>query len=388
MGVLLIASGCRWVRGSASKEPAPSDAGPPSAPLVVPESAPAVPKGMVWIPSGALLAGTPPDQVPRKADREMPGEQVVLGGFFIDKFAFPNEEGAIPQTNVTRDEARASCEKIGKRLCSELEWERACKGPNNQIYEYGNRHQPAICRTGAAARPLPSGYQYSCRSDFGVHDMHGAIWEWTDSPWGRGTKSGWASTRGGNAPDGEVVGRCANAQGRNPNEPSRTLGFRCCSGPRNSEEVTLTVREGQVLRLINMPDRKLMRTLATRLPKETSESMKRVGAFHMVRLWEWKPVPNEDLLLTGGCAGVPPRRECGVLVVRRTLGKLDVLDWVGSGHFIPTVKLEYDPLRVWIYGGDKLSHYRKSITFAWGNVEVGAPTRSVKNSAKKDVKRR
>ena len=86
---------------------------------------------MVWVPAGALVAGTPPEQLPRIADEEMPGEQVVLQGFYIDIFAYPNEEGAIPKTNVTHAAGGELCAEQGKRLCTELEWERACKGPQN-----------------------------------------------------------------------------------------------------------------------------------------------------------------------------------------------------------------------------------------------------------------
>ena len=70
---------------------------------------PAPRQGMVWIPPGALVAGTPPDSYPRLADEEIPGEQLILSGFYIDVYPYPNEEGAIPLTNVTRDEAEKLC---------------------------------------------------------------------------------------------------------------------------------------------------------------------------------------------------------------------------------------------------------------------------------------
>ena len=64
---------------------------------------------MVWIPPGPLVAGTPPDRLPRIADEEMPGEQVILKAYYIDVFPFPNEEGAIPLTNVAQSEAAKLC---------------------------------------------------------------------------------------------------------------------------------------------------------------------------------------------------------------------------------------------------------------------------------------
>jgi formylglycine-generating enzyme len=341
-----------------------------------PPQAPAGPKGMVWIDPGALVAGTAPEQIPRRADQEMPGEQVILEGFFMDAFAYPGEEGAIPLTNVTHAEAQGLCDKQGKRLCTELEWERACKGPKNLTYEYGQRYQATICRTGEPSRTLPSGLHFSCRSDFSVHDMHGGIWEWTDSPWGRGTKDSRVAIRGGNGADGELIGRCANAEPHAPDTPSRTLGFRCCSGPRNADVVNLSVVTGQALRLINIPEAKLLRSLEQKLPKEVAQDMKKRGLFRMNRLWEWRPLANEDLLIVGGCAGVPPLRECGVLVVRRTLGRVDVLDWVSSGQFIPTLKMNAEARQVWMFGGDTRTHFKREIRFEWGKVAVGSLLRN------------
>src|SRR4051812_45615603 len=59
--------------------------------------APTPPRGMVWIPEGALVVGTPEGRLPRFADQEMSGQQMMLHGFFMDIFAYPNEEGAIPK---------------------------------------------------------------------------------------------------------------------------------------------------------------------------------------------------------------------------------------------------------------------------------------------------
>ena len=109
------------------------------------------------------MAGTPPEQFPRRADAEMRGEQVILRDFFIDKYPYPNEEGAIPKTNVTQPQAAAICADAGKRLCTELEWERACKGTRNTTYPYGNKYRAEICKTGSASRMLPAGLNYGCR---------------------------------------------------------------------------------------------------------------------------------------------------------------------------------------------------------------------------------
>ncbi len=338
-------------------------------------TAPPVPRGMVWIPPGALIAGTAPERLPRKADSEMPGEQVVLEGYFIDRFAYPNEQGAIPETKVTQAEARSLCEAQDKRLCSELEWERACKGPDNTTYEYGDAYSAARCGTGTATRPLPSGHRFSCVSGFGVADMHGGLFEWTDSPWGRGSTGRDVVVRGGNGPDGEVVGRCANAARRDPNDEAREVGFRCCAGARNRAEVALRVTSGLPLRRLTPIDSGLSGALERALPETLHAELRKRGRARVLRLWEWRPVVNEEVLAAGVCAGAAPQRLCGVLLVRRTLGRLDVLDWAPSGLYVPTVKLVHNPRMLWIYGGDRRSHFRRHVEFEWGRVKVGAPER-------------
>src|SRR5262245_8739622 len=101
---LLAALACRELPRRAPAESTP-DASPP--PWQSSPKAPTPPRGMAWVPEGALVAGTPEGRVPRIADQEMAGQQLVLHGFFIDLFAYPNEEGAIPRTGVTQAEAEA-----------------------------------------------------------------------------------------------------------------------------------------------------------------------------------------------------------------------------------------------------------------------------------------
>jgi sulfatase modifying factor 1 len=174
-------------------------------------TAPGAPRpGMLWIPSGVLRAGSGVDEVPRVADAELPGVEVPLGGFYVDVLAWPNEPGAIATTDVTRDDATRLCESKAKRLCSELEWERACKGPDHTRYEYGSAYDARVCGAGAhpeSSSQRPSGQRPGCRSGFGARDMHGGVSEWTDSRWGRGAAHDLGVVRGGNDVAGELVTR-------------------------------------------------------------------------------------------------------------------------------------------------------------------------------------
>ena len=82
----------------ASPGAALSDAGDGGPPWDLSAGEPEPRPGMVWIPPGVLLAGTPPERLPRVADEEMAGEQVVMHGFYADIYPYPNEAGAIPTT--------------------------------------------------------------------------------------------------------------------------------------------------------------------------------------------------------------------------------------------------------------------------------------------------
>lgn len=326
--------------------------------------------GMVWVAGGALVAGTSPDRVPRVADAEMRGEQVVLHGFWIDEYAYPNEAGAIPKTGASRDEAATLCEEQGKRLCSELEWERACKGPLGSTYEYGEIYRPAECGTGVAVRLAPSGLRAPCKSAFGVHDMHGGPFEWTSSPFGRGTR-GLATVRGGNSEAGELVARCANAEGRAPGTRVKEIGFRCCAGEPNGAEVAVVVTRGKPFEPRAL-EAKLARALEGEMGAQVAAASGRADVPALDRAWTWRPVGNEELVVAGGCAraGGPP--SCGVVVARVGLGEIRVLSFVPSGLWEPNVEIDHDPRELWVFGGDFYGAFRRRATYEWASVRVGA----------------
>src|SRR5208283_3584017 len=111
--------------------------------------------------------GSSPDDPLRK-----PGEKTNTPTFVpqycIDFYEFPNQPGAAPKTNISWNDAETACESVGKRLCSEPEWERACKGPANQRYPYGNEFNPNACATqnaeGQKRNMAAAGSWAQCRS--------------------------------------------------------------------------------------------------------------------------------------------------------------------------------------------------------------------------------
>jgi formylglycine-generating enzyme len=375
--LLLTLSGCRErpTTDATETDAARSAAPPPS--IGPPEPPPPPKKGMLWIPPGPLVAGTPPEAFPRVADEEIPGEQLILKGFYIDVHPYPNEEGAIPLTNVSRAEAEALCARDDKRLCSELEWERACKGPNNTIYEYGNTYRADRCGTGVAAALRPSGLKPQCRSEFGVFDLHGGVWEWTQSPWGRGSERELTTIRGGNATAGELVGRCANGAGRPPGMKSGIIGFRCCAGARNEAEVTLQVVRGKKFESTDGVDKALAKQLGALMPEEARREIGDPSRLVFERGWIWRPVGNEELQIIGGCSGLGVEPACGILIVRIVVGRPVLLAWASSGHWAPMLHAERDPRDLWLFGGDDLGQFKRLVAYVWGKVSVGERERRV-----------
>lgn len=348
---------------------------------------PTPPKGMVWIPPGILLAGTPEDRLPRAADEEMPGAQVVMRGFFIDELPYPNEQGAIPLTNITQPQAEELCAQQEKRLCTELEWERACKGPNNTTYPYGDSYRASECETGSLSSSLPpAGALAGCRSGFGVRDLHGGVWQWTSSPWGRGSSGNLVTLRGGNSNAGEVVGRCANAEASRPSASKRTVGFRCCSGERNLAEVTIDIVRGEPLQPVSN-DKDWMASLAKKPPAELARLLDGSSApFKVLQAWKWHPIGNEELILQSGCANPGVNALCGITVARLKFGVFEPLAFASSGWWLPVLQDDSDPREMWVFGGDKDGGYRRRLAYSWGSVITGPPERNVKKKRKDKTK--
>jgi len=378
---------CRSQRAAPPRESAPKSSA--SSSIARPEVPPEPRQGMVWIPRGPLVAGTPEGSLPRVADEEMPGEQIILKGYYIDVFPYPNEEGAIPLTNVSQGAAGVLCEERSKRLCSELEWERACKGPDNRRYEYGENYRAERCGTGAVPVMRPTGIRVSCRSDFGVRDLHGGAWEWTASNWSRGTSSGLVSVRGGNSPDGELVGRCANARGERPGNASGTIGFRCCAGQPNPVEVVLDIKRGANLELLRRIDKPQLTQILDLLPPSASAELGPRTRFSVVdHQWLWRPIGNEELYATRVCSGLGRRPACGVAISRNLLGRPSLLAWASSRHWLPSVDTDRDPRDLWMIGGDETGTYQRLIQYRFGRVVVTLEEHRLRESSSSKKKKK
>ena len=139
----------------------------------------------------------------------------------------------LPITKVTFAGAEKACKEKQKRLCSEEEWEKACKGPSGLRYPYGNQWDPSLCATeddeGNDREIAKSGTFEKCRSGFTVLDMSGNVAEWTATKWEGG--DGYV-VKGGSADRPGYDARCAARKKRPGAQGADFLGYRCCADPK------------------------------------------------------------------------------------------------------------------------------------------------------------
>jgi formylglycine-generating enzyme required for sulfatase activity len=89
-----------------------------------------------------------------------------------------------PVTNVTWDEARGFCAWAGGRLPTDAEWERAAVGrTRREPYPWEGRssgHANLQGQAGIDRWPFTAPVGSMPANDFGLYDMWGNVWEWTD----------------------------------------------------------------------------------------------------------------------------------------------------------------------------------------------------------------
>ena len=89
-----------------------------------------------------------------------------------------------PVTWVGIEDARAYAVWAGKRLPHEWEWQFAAQGTDGRRYPWGNEWQAAAVPEPCLDRSMPDlpqvGRYPAGASPFGVEDMVGTVWQWTD----------------------------------------------------------------------------------------------------------------------------------------------------------------------------------------------------------------
>ncbi len=195
------------------------------------------PPGMQFVPAGVFRYGDkdlphrPGDDDPRRRRRVT---KETIGAFCIDRYEFPNRKGARPATGVTWLEAASKCRELGRRLCTEYEWEKSCRGPGQLLFPWGNRFEMTACALDAkAAAEHRSGALAACVSGYGVYDMSGSTQEWTANAWDgsaslRVVRGGWDEALA------DKGARCSRRGSRAGPAAGPRTGFRCCAEARKS----------------------------------------------------------------------------------------------------------------------------------------------------------
>lgn len=146
-----------------------------------------------------------------------------------------------PSRGVTWDEARTACENAGKRLCTEDEWQTACRGDGDYTYPYGDEYDPELCNgfdatrgdvveTGAMIIGVPEEdgrvSARGCVSTHGAYDLSGNVAEWNATGYFDDARRGIA---GGGFRANRIGLRCVTDDNHAvPDEENDAFGFRCC----------------------------------------------------------------------------------------------------------------------------------------------------------------
>jgi formylglycine-generating enzyme required for sulfatase activity len=207
---------------------------------------------MVAVPAGEFLCG--PDRA-----------KASTGAFYIDRYPVTNAEyqkfvqatgaeepahwrrGAWPEgkadhpvVQIKWDSTNAYAKWAGKRLPTELEWEKAARGTKGWTYPWGNDWAVPERRCNASGKD--DGYEFTApvgacggASPFGCFDMVGNVREWCldDYTTKTGTK---VLVQGKVLRGGSFLAREYNTTTMRESEPplhtSATVGFRCVMDER------------------------------------------------------------------------------------------------------------------------------------------------------------
>ncbi len=209
---------------------------------------------------GTFMMGSPEDEEGRW-DGEGPQHQVTVNEFSIGKYEITNkiyqrfqgqppshylDEGEnLPVESVTWFEADKFCRDLGYSLPTEAEWEYAARADTDTRWSFGEDDREteryAWYADNADSKPHPVGEKES--NAWGIHDMHGNVYEWVADWYGRysedpqidptGPDDGSdRAFRGGAFFESPWNLRSAYRFGGVPEVRSRNIGFRCVRSPR------------------------------------------------------------------------------------------------------------------------------------------------------------
>jgi formylglycine-generating enzyme required for sulfatase activity len=228
---------------------------------------------MVWVPSGSFRFGASLYDLQIAVD-ELPAGRREIVGFWLDRDEVTNADyrscvdagvctppsktdgyedpsrSSYPVLWVSWFQANEYARWAGKRLPSEVEWERAARAGSDTRYPWGDSWEPDranIFDTGGKDRwGAESPVGTFAANAWGIHDLIGNAAEWVQdvyhTSYGGGPKDGTAweqetgpsaerrrVIRGGSYFDPASKQRVSRRSSRKPTEYHRTVGFRCAA---------------------------------------------------------------------------------------------------------------------------------------------------------------
>ena len=269
----------------------------------------AKPHEKVDVPGGRFFAGSLPGDEGRDPTLEPLRDAYELAPYSIDVLPYPGEPGVPPLTAVTSGEAAKLCAARGERLCTELEWERACRGPSGDAFSAGEAWDPSCVQT-------PD----KCISGFGARMMGASLEEWTSSsiePSGS-TKAARVAVKGAYATSAAPGHRCAVRHAFDPYGGNKSVGFRCCSGGDSAAEPKIaTIEAKPTFRKVSLEASRLTAIFAAipelarvRVSPHLFKETELAPVFEAKGLPDgevvtsdpvlWSPVVGEELLVVAG----------------------------------------------------------------------------------------
>jgi eukaryotic-like serine/threonine-protein kinase len=176
---------------------------------------------MVEIPAGEFMMGSPVGELQRGND-ESPQHQVRVPGFYMGRFTVTHaqwqrvmghQQGVFrweknPVDSIDWGDAQAFCKKLSQsmgrtyRLPSEAEWEYACRAGTTTPFHFGETITTNLANYRGTewdyGQVYPGNYGSGPKGEyrnlttpvgsfpangFGLHDMHGNVWEWCEDVW-------------------------------------------------------------------------------------------------------------------------------------------------------------------------------------------------------------
>ena len=233
---------------------------------------------LVRVPAGEFLMGSDPSKDSLALDNEQPQHPATSTEFYIGKYEVTNDQyrmfakatghgfplgwqkGQVPAgkenypvANVSWDDAAAFTgwlhELTGRdfRLCTETEWEKACRSSSSLIYPWGdtfNANKANTDEAGIGTTTAVGAYSPAGDSPYGVADMAGNVWEWVADQYAnydykpsptensQSPQTGdFGVLRGGSFINTEKLTRCSSRSHNNPNLSFEYNGFRVCVSP-------------------------------------------------------------------------------------------------------------------------------------------------------------